>query len=241
MILFRCFPEIPVYDPQSDNAWVNRARYDTDEVLAQAVRGERPFTQYCCRVVEDLTHLKYYRKEGCFRNASGTNRFTLQELPQQREPVREAAALVMVKEELGPAIFDLNDVLAAPPVLRALHALPHLPYQINFAVTYDTYASLAYAVDNYYHRSIEYETRCAYEDAADCPWDNGVYEVETDASRELYRRRLRRFDFIVMANGRFFHVCQEHKGPDSYGFVNTTKVRGLIRDDMKFCPKSLGE
>lgn len=57
MILFRCFPEIPVYDPQSDNAWVNRARYDTDEVLAQAVRGERPFTQYCCRVVEDLTHL----------------------------------------------------------------------------------------------------------------------------------------------------------------------------------------
>ena len=39
MIIFHCFAELPARDPKSRDGWVNRANYDTEEVLAQAEIG----------------------------------------------------------------------------------------------------------------------------------------------------------------------------------------------------------
>ena len=70
MIIFHCFAELPARDQKSRDGWVNRANYDTEEVLAQAARGERNFSTDCRRVLQSLSGLKYDPKMGSDHRAA---------------------------------------------------------------------------------------------------------------------------------------------------------------------------
>lgn len=251
MIIFHCFAELPARDPKSRDGWVNRANYDTEEVLAQAARGERNFSTDCRRVLQSLSGLKYDPKTGIAHGVKGPMECTLHNLPQLHERVREALALVMVLEENGSwQAFEMKKALFDPVVLRTLQALP---LQIRIAVTFREYDTIAGIVDKDCHRDAEYVTVYSCEEEEyDNVDDPGVFEcdVETEASRARYKTRLSRFQFTVEANGKVYRACQKLKKGN--GFFpklrlphsdelcedGAIKVPGLNCYDMKFHWKS---
>lgn len=195
MINFRCFAELPELNPASPNGWENRARYDTNSVLAMAERGEFTFTENCQQVLKELEGMEFDPACGCAMESNSFNVYHLRDLHYW---TREALAVVLMWEANGAwQFFTINDTLKNSYVLHALCALPIV---IQIAGTFNDYRAVARSIDAY----------CAGgEDLMLCIDDNDEeFYCVTEETRDAYKLALRGFNLSVEANGLVYRIGQ---------------------------------
>lgn len=209
MIAFHCFAELPQLDPESGNGWTDRAQYETDAVLALAVRGKLPFDSNCRYVLKELAGLVFDEASGCAIEPGSTAQ---RELCSLDPDTREALAIVLMRNDHGAwQAFAVNNALKKPRILRVLQALPIV---IQVAATFQDYREIAHNIEMFCSDGMKLVLR---------PSEIGgeVFCPETIPAQAA----LSDFRFTVEANGRVYHVCQA--APKMQGNVLCTTGLGV--------------
>lgn len=189
MVIFRCYAELPAFDPMSDDPWVNRALYSAAGAVEQLRTGKLPFTDNCRRVLKELGDADYDAELHSFTDADGVyvpDRF-----------VATALAVVAAVEQYGEElVFTAAPPLDRPRVLHALHALP---LTFRFAVTFK----------QYYYIVTEIDHVCSVQDKFITYGPDGEEQIDDpDAYEDAYAAELAEYDFTVEANGEIIHLSQ---------------------------------